>query len=87
MDVGRRLINRLWVFNFLHGLTKEVEVPSTRYNPVPVDGPAQCKNIMVDWDGLHCSYYQNMGWDPEAGKPLPETLETLGLAHLIPDLT
>jgi aldehyde:ferredoxin oxidoreductase len=86
MDVGRRLINRLRVFNFRHGLTKEVEAPSVRYGSTPVDGPAQGKSIMTDWEAMRRNYYRNMGWDPETGKPLPETLEKLGLADLIPDL-
>jgi aldehyde:ferredoxin oxidoreductase len=85
-DVGRRLINQLRVFNFRHGLTKEVEVPSKRYGSTPVDGPAQGQSIMANWDGYRSNYYQNMGWDPETGKPLPETLERLGLAELIRDL-
>ncbi len=86
MDVGRRLINQLRVFNFRHGLTKEIEAPSIRYGSTPVDGPAQGKSIMPYWEALRSNYYENMGWDPETGKPLPETLERLGLAHLIPDL-
>ena len=86
MDVGRRIINQLRVFNYRHGLTKEVEAPSVRYGSTPVDGPAQGQSIMTDWEGLRSNYYQNMGWDPETGKPLPENLEKLGLADLIPDL-
>jgi aldehyde:ferredoxin oxidoreductase len=35
---------------------------------------------------MRSNYYQLMGWDAETGKPLPETLERLGLAALIPDL-
>jgi len=27
-----------------------------------------------------------MGWDPETGKPLSETLKKLGLGHLAKDL-
>lgn len=86
MDVGRRLINRLRVFNFRHGLTKEIEAPSVRYGSTPVDGPARGQSIMPNWEAYRRNYYQNMGWDPETGKPLPETLERLGLAELIPDL-
>jgi len=32
------------------------------------------------------NYYESMGWDPETGKPLPETLEKLGLRDIIRDL-
>jgi aldehyde:ferredoxin oxidoreductase len=32
------------------------------------------------------NYYKFMGWDPETGKPLPKTLEKLGLKDVIKDL-
>jgi aldehyde:ferredoxin oxidoreductase len=32
------------------------------------------------------NYYQKMGWDPETGKPLAETLEKLDLGHLVKDI-
>jgi aldehyde:ferredoxin oxidoreductase len=86
VDVGRRAVNQLRVFSFRHGLNKDIEVPSLRYGSVPVDGPQEGKSLMPHWDALRSNYYQNMGWDPETGKPLPETLEKLGLARLIPDL-
>jgi len=85
-DVGRRAVNQLRVFNFRHGLTKEAEAPSERYASVPVDGPHAGKAIMPQWEALRRNYYRNMGWDPETGKPLPETLAKLGLEHVIPDL-
>jgi aldehyde:ferredoxin oxidoreductase len=31
-------------------------------------------------------YFELMGWDPATGKPLPHTLQSLGLDRLIPDL-
>jgi aldehyde:ferredoxin oxidoreductase len=86
LDVGRRAVNQLRLFNFRNGLTKAMEAPSERYASVPVDGPQAGKAIMPHWEALRSNYYQNMGWDPETGKPLAETLEKLGLEHLIPDL-
>ncbi len=86
MNVGRRAVNQLRVFNFRHGLTKEIEAPSVRYGSVPVDGPQQGKAIMPHWEDLRSSYYRHMGWDPETGKPLQETLENLGLGHIFADL-
>jgi len=86
MNVGRRTINQLRVFNFRHGLTKEIEAPSSRYGSTPVDGPAKGIAIMPHWDSIRRNYYQQMGWDPETGRPLPETLEQLGLGHLVKDL-
>ena len=31
-------------------------------------------------------YYEALGWDQETGKPLPETLKSLGLEHVISDI-
>jgi len=86
MDVGRRTINQLRVFNFRHGLTKEIEAPSVRYGSTPVDGPAKGIGIMPHWESIRRNYYEQMGWDPETGKPLSATLEKLGLEHLVKDL-
>jgi aldehyde:ferredoxin oxidoreductase len=37
-------------------------------------------------DEMLDDYYQRMGWDKETGKPLPETLQALGLAYAIKDI-
>ncbi len=84
--IGRRAINQLRMFNYRHGMKKENERPSKRYGSVPVDGPVKGKNIMEKWDKMLENYYNLMGWDPETGKPLPETLKKLGLEELIKDL-
>ncbi len=81
--IGRRIINQLRIFNFIHGMKKEDERPSKRYGSIPVDGPAQGKNIMEKWSWMLENYYRLMGWDPQNGKPLPETLRKLGLEDLI----
>jgi aldehyde:ferredoxin oxidoreductase len=85
VNAGLRVVHQLRVFNFRHGLTKEMEAPSARYGSIPADGPAQGRAIMPKWDDLRRSYYTEMGWDPETGRPLPETLRKLGLADLIED--
>ena len=41
---------------------------------------------MAKWDFIAKNYYTLMGWDPENGKPLPETLEKYGLQDIIKDL-
>jgi aldehyde:ferredoxin oxidoreductase len=84
--VGRRIVNLLRVFNLRHGMKVEDEKPSKRYGSIPVDGPAQGKNIVEKWPWMVENYYRLMGWDPKTGKPLPETLEKLGLKELIKDL-
>ncbi len=84
--VGRRIINLLRVFNIRHGMKIGDEKPSRRYGSIPVDGPTQGKNIMEKWPWMVENYYRLMGWDPQTGKPLPETLEKLGLKEIIKDL-
>lgn len=84
--VGRRIVNLLRVYNFKHGMKAEDEWPSKRYGSVPVDGPSQGKDILAKWPWMLQNYYQLMGWDEKTGKPLPETLEQLGLKELIPEL-
>ena len=81
--IGRRIINQLRMFNIRHGLRRENERPSARYGSVPVDGPAQGKDIMAQWELMLNNYYTLMGWDPQTGHPLPDTLETLGLGDLV----
>jgi len=84
--IGRRAINQLRVFNFRHGLDPSLEVPSVRYGSTPTDGPAEGKAIEPHFKFMKGFYFELVGWDPETGKPLPQTLEKLGLEKLIPDL-
>lgn len=83
--VGRRIVNQLRIFNLRHGMKIENERPSPRYGSVPVGGPAQGKDIMGKWNMMVNNYYDLMGWDSKTGKPLPETLQKLGLENLIKD--
>ncbi|MFH1775936.1 MAG: aldehyde ferredoxin oxidoreductase C-terminal domain-containing protein, partial [Chloroflexota bacterium] len=86
MQVGRRIVHLLRAFNIRHGHTAEMDAPSPRYGSVPVDGPAQGKDIMAHWDDMRRQYYEMMGWDAETGKPLPDTLKSYGLEYAIPEL-
>lgn len=86
LDVGRRVVNLMRVFNLKRGLGKLFEWPSERYGSTPVDGPHAGKNILNHWDDMLRIYYENLGWNGENGVPLPKTLEKLGLEFAIPDL-
>jgi aldehyde:ferredoxin oxidoreductase len=86
VEIGGRIINQLRAFSIRHGVTPEMEVPSPRYGSTPVDGPAEGKNISAHFKEMRRDYWEKMGWDPERGKPLPETLKALGLDALIADL-
>ena len=86
LTIGRRVINQLRVSNFRHGLDSALELPSLRYGSIHVDGPAKGKAIEPYFQWMKSFYLELMGWDPATGKPLPHTLESLGLKRLIPDL-
>jgi aldehyde:ferredoxin oxidoreductase len=83
MEIGKRIVNQLRVFNFRHGLDPATERPSPRYGSTPTDGPNAGIGIMEHWDGMVRAYRERMGWEPETGRPRPETLERLGLAELV----
>lgn len=86
MKVGRRTSTLLRAFNLRHGISAEVEYPSERYSSTPVDGPVAGKSIRPHWQQIVTTYFDLMGWDTGSGRPLPETLRSLGLGHIAPDL-
>jgi aldehyde:ferredoxin oxidoreductase len=83
LEVGRRTANLLRVFNLRSGFTPDLEKPSKRYGSTPVDGPLVGKSIAEHWEYIRRKYYELMGWDYESGRPLPETLEKLGLSDVV----
>jgi aldehyde:ferredoxin oxidoreductase len=86
MRYGRRTAALLRAFNVRCGITPELERPSKRYGSVPVDGPARGQNVLANWERMLDVWYETVGYDRQTGKPLPATLQELGLGHLIPDL-
>jgi aldehyde:ferredoxin oxidoreductase len=78
-EVGYRAANVMRAFNLRHGITPASEYPSQRWSSAPVDGPAKGVTINHHWDGMLDNYYRQMGWDRKSGRPLPETLRSLGL--------
>jgi aldehyde:ferredoxin oxidoreductase len=85
-DVGRRSVDLLRAASTRRGYTPAIEAPSPRYGGKVYDGPNAGLHVIPVWDEMKEVYYQEMGWDPISGKPLPETLKRLGLADIIPDL-
>ena len=86
-EMGLRIVNLMRMFNFRHGLTKEIEGPSVRYSSTPVDGPAAGHGIREHWDAIRDNYYQHMGWDVATGMPTPETLKKYGLDFVLDEAT
>jgi len=86
MVVGRRATNLARSFNLRHGIDAKLDAPSMRYGSTPLDGTAAGRGIMPHWDNMLRNYYNLMGWEEETGKPLPQTLSSLGLDFVIPQL-
>jgi len=85
-NIGLRAVNLMKVFNLRAGIGRELDAPSERYGSTPLDGPNKGIGIMPMLESMLTNYYQLMGWDKETSKPLPETLESLGLQHVIKDI-
>jgi len=83
---GFRVHNLLRAFGIRHGHTKEMDEPSPRYASAVLKGPAAGREFYPVWKKARDNYYQNMGWDIATGKPLPETLISLGLDFVVPDI-
>lgn len=85
-SVGLRIVNMARVYNYRLGHTRALEAPSPRYGSTPKDGPFAGNSIMPQIDQMLDLYYEKMGWEEETGKPLPITLKSLGLDHIIGDI-
>ncbi len=85
MKVGRRAINTMRVYNIRSGIGGDLDRPSPRYGSVPIDGPAQGKDIAPHFAKMVKTYYDLVGWDEE-GRPLPDTLKDLRIEEMAADL-
>jgi len=83
-NISLRCANLKRAFNIRHGLTAEDDTLSPRLLEPPPDGAS--KGSIVQIKPMVHEYYQRMGWDEKTGKPLIQTLKSLGLEDVIPDL-
>ncbi|MFA7467528.1 MAG: aldehyde ferredoxin oxidoreductase C-terminal domain-containing protein [Desulfotomaculaceae bacterium] len=86
MQIGKRVVNLMRVYNIKAGITAENDKPSPRYSSTPVDGPAAGRSVGAVFEPMKELYYELMGWDKKTGMPLPETLKMLGLADVIKEI-
>jgi aldehyde:ferredoxin oxidoreductase len=85
MEIGERIVNLLRVFSIRNGLKAEDDSFSTRLGQAPKEGPGEGKTLLPYIENVRQEYYRLMGWD-EAGRPLAQTLQRLGLGYAIPDV-
>ena len=81
LTTGRRIQTLRQVFNVREGLQPEDFSLPHRIKVAPSIGPLQGK--MIDFASLRSAYFKGLGWNPETGKPLEETIAKVGLKHLV----
>jgi aldehyde:ferredoxin oxidoreductase len=85
-EVGERSLVLQRAFNMKHGYTRDHDSASPRMMQAQGDGPGKGMGCTAeDWEKTVDIYYEAMGWDKQ-GKPLPATLERLGLDFAIKDM-
>ena len=83
LEIGRRVVNLLRMFNKREGMAREDDCFSPRLAQSPVNGPAAGRSMAPAYEAMRQAYYAHMGWDEE-GMPTRETLKELGLEFTEP---
>ncbi|MGQ9666562.1 MAG: aldehyde ferredoxin oxidoreductase C-terminal domain-containing protein, partial [Anaerolineae bacterium] len=83
LEVGERVLAMARVFNARCGLRAADDAPAPRFFEPVQNGPNAGRFIPLEAmrDALQ-TYYRMMGWDPDAGAPLPWKLQELDLGWL-----
>jgi len=82
LEVGRRVVNLLRMFNRREGMTKEDDCFSPRLGQPPIDGPGKGKSMAPTFEEVRNAYYRTMGWGDD-GMPTRKTLEELDLGFTV----
>jgi len=84
LEIGDRIVTLQRCYSLRHGATPEKnDTISPRMSSTVKDGPMAGKNVADILSEFRELYYKYMGWDPKTSKPLPETMERLGLREQI----
>jgi aldehyde:ferredoxin oxidoreductase len=82
MQIGKRIQTLRQMFNLRQG----IDPRSTRISPralgLPPLGEGANRGRTIALDGMIRDYYTAMGWHPQSGVPLPETLAELDLDQM-----
>ncbi|UCG83004.1 MAG: hypothetical protein JSW38_12665, partial [Dehalococcoidia bacterium] len=86
-EIGERVINLQQAFSVRHGHTPAHDLDiGGRWLDPPNSGLGQGISIAPHLREMIGEYYTVMGWDPETGKPLADTLNRLGLEQEAADI-
>jgi len=81
LEVGQRIKTLRQAFNHREGVDASSMRMTARARGVPPLEKGPLAGVTPDFDGLSADFFRAMGWDPQSGKPLPETLDRLGLSQ------
>ena len=82
MEIGLRIQTLRQMFNIKHGVKPaEIQV-SARALGIPPLTRGPNRHHRINLEAMRRYYWQEIGWDPETGNPLPETVDDLGLDGL-----
>jgi aldehyde:ferredoxin oxidoreductase len=85
LKAGKRILTLRQAFNAREGLSPDkITMPKRILEEPLTSGPAA--NLKIDFETQRKSYFAEMGWDINSGKPWPKTLAELGLAEITSDL-
>jgi aldehyde:ferredoxin oxidoreductase len=86
IKTGLRIQTLRQSFNIIEGINiMENRLPG-RITGHPPDKIGPTKDITVEYEKFFKGYCREMGWNPENGYPLKETLKDLNLDFVIKDL-
>jgi aldehyde:ferredoxin oxidoreductase len=78
MTAGKRIVTLKRLINLRRGLTRaDDDLPDLLLKPLDNGGT---EGVVPDLEELLAGAYSEFGWNPETGRPTPETLEHLGLS-------
>jgi aldehyde:ferredoxin oxidoreductase len=78
LAVGEAVQTLRQAFNIKHGRDPRTNIPGTRALGQPSLSAGANKGRRVDLAQMVSDYWQQFGWDPTTGRPLPEAMPSLG---------
>ncbi len=79
LEIGRRIQTLRQLFNIRQGIDPEKIRVSPRALGLPPLKHGPHKGVKLDMDTMRQYYWEEIGWDPQTGRPTKQTLETLSL--------
>lgn len=84
LKAAHRVLTLRQAFNAREGITPDkIDLPKRIKDEPLTTGPAA--NVKIDFTAVRKSYFTEMGWDSETGKPLSGTLFELDLTNIVKD--